>query len=106
MFDFDDDKEAIDKAFQNMVKPVNDLYGVRDANYVGIVGFDTKGVKYCLAYKTSPKLILANRGAVARIAYEEFVKCGVKPNDDNEVKVRDVSNKKAVVKTARKKNSK
>lgn len=99
--DYSEDKDKIKEAFENMIPRVNDIYGVREATYIGAIDIQPDGVKHCLFYKVSPKYITSARLEINNIAYEELKKIGVSPSSDSniDVKLQHVDNVEDVVKT-------
>lgn len=89
-FDFNTDKELIDKAFTNMISRINDVHGISGADYWGLVALDNVGAKYGIGYVCSPKFSLVAQGMVSTIAYEEFKKLGISPSFEDEVKIQNL----------------
>lgn len=90
MFDFDADKAKIDKAYNDMVPRINDLYGASNAVYYGITEINESGVKYGIGYTCPPKLSVDVGCKVFEIIYDELKKNGISPSFSDEVKIKEM----------------
>lgn len=99
-FDYNTDEALIEKALTNAVPYINDLYGVRDAAYIGPAFITRNGIKFGISYKVSPRLISSSEIQIAKICYKEMKKVGVAPASDNDIIIHNANDEVKEIKKA------
>lgn len=88
-FDFDEDKDVILKAFDNICVEVAKLEGVDGVKNIGITGISKEGTRYTLAYDAAPAVKYSKTSKIYNIIYDELKRSGVSPNDSLIVEMRE-----------------
>lgn len=87
-FDFEDDKEKVIKALDNVTAAIEKTDHVKSASNFGIINIDVTGVTYAILVKVSPKYYLNVALVAYSNAYDEFKKADVIPSFDQDVNIK------------------
>lgn len=89
-FDFEDDKESIDKSFANAMEKVKDNKLIKSVEYYGLMDLNKEGLVY-VANVHAGRDFLPARGAFIQALYEEFKKYNVSPSFEDERKIKEMN---------------
>ena len=88
-FDFDEDKDTILKAFDNICEEVGKIDGITGTTNLGITGITKDGTKYTMVYDAPPAIKYSKTPKIYSIIYDELKRSGVSPNDSLIVEMRE-----------------
>ena len=83
-FRFDENRKKIDKAFNNIVETMkNECDNLKEIMYLGVVEMTHEGVDYGIMFKCPAHKHLLILNKLMNIAYDEFKKAGIMPDQNS-----------------------
>lgn len=83
-FRFDENRKKIDKAFNKIVERMkSECEFIKDCIFLGVVDMNYEGVDYGIMFKCPAHKYLPTIGKLVNVAYEEFTKAGIMPDQNS-----------------------